>query len=497
MSSADVSSAAVSSADVSSAAVNSAAVNSAHPSSAHPTGSEVLIVENAYIATVDAHDTEFASGHLVARGNRIVAVGAGPPPPLWASQAGRTVDAEGALLTPGLVNTHHHLYQWITRGLAQNATLFEWLTTLYPVWARIDAEVVHAAAAADLGWMALSGCTLSTDHGYVHPRGGGDVLEAEILAAAQVGLRFHPTRGSMNLGQSQGGLPPDSVVEEHDEILRASEAAVDRWHDPGGDAMLQIALAPCSPFSVTAELMRESAELARRRGVRLHTHLAETVDEEQFCLATFGRRPVDYVEELGWLGEDVWLAHCVHLSEADIATFARTGTGTAHCPTSNGRLGSGISPVRDLLEAGAPVGLGIDGAASNEAGTMAEEMHKAMLFARLRNGPTALTARDCLRLGTVGGARVLGRDRDLGTLEVGKLADLALWRVDGIDSVDIADPVCALVFGNHTPLAMLVVNGETVVDDGQLVTADVEALGRAARAASRRVVEDTAMAGRA
>ena len=450
--------------------------------------SDVLVIENAYVATVDPDSTEHPSGHVVVEANRIVAVGAGPAPADWKARATGTVDATGGLLTPGLVNTHHHLYQWITRGLAQDGTLFQWLSTLYPVWARIDADAVHASAAADLAWMALSGCTLSTDHGYVHPRDGGDVLEAEIVAAQQIGLRFHPTRGSMNLGQSRGGLPPDSVVEEHDEILQASEAAIDRWHDPRGDAMLQIALAPCSPFSVTGELMRESAELARRRGVRLHTHLAETVDEEEFCLATFGRRPVDYADELGWLGPDVWLAHCVHLSDADIATFARTGTGTAHCPTSNGRLGSGIAPVRDLLRAGAPVGLGIDGAASNEAGSMAEEMHKAMLFARLRNGPTALTARDCLRLGTAGGARVLGRDQDLGTIEVGKLADLALWRIDGLDAIDIADPVCALVFGNHTPLSMLVVNGRVVVEDGHLITADVDALARAARTASRRVV---------
>jgi cytosine/adenosine deaminase-related metal-dependent hydrolase len=449
---------------------------------------DVLVIENAYVATVDGPGTEYAQGHLIVEGKRIAAVGAGPVAPQWSQRATRTIDASGCLLTPGLVNTHHHLYQWITRGLAQDGTLFEWLTTLYPIWARIDAAAVNASAAADLAWMALSGCTFSTDHGYVYPRAGGDVLEAEILAAQQIGLRFLPTRGSMNLGQSQGGLPPDSVVEGHDEILAASGLAIDRWHDPSSDSMLQIALAPCSPFSVTGQLMRESAELARSRGVRLHTHLAETMDEEAFCLETFGFRPVDYAEELGWLGDDVWLAHCVHLSDGDIAKFARTGTGTAHCPTSNGRLGSGISPVRDLLREGAPVGLGIDGAASNEAGTMSEEMHKALLFARLRNGPTALSARDSLRLGTMGGARVLGRDGDLGSLEVGKLADLALWRVNGIDAVDIEDPVCALVFGNHTPLEVLVVNGRVVVDDGELRTADIDTLGRAAQAASRRVV---------
>ena len=456
---------------------------------------DVVVIAGAHVATVDPVGTEFTRGHVVTRGNRIVAVGSGAAPDQWSELAVRTVDGTGCLVTPGLVNTHHHLYQWITRGLAQDGTLFEWLSTLYPIWARIDAESVQTAAAADLAWMALSGCTLSTDHGYVHPRNGGDVLAAEIAAARQIGLRFHPTRGSMNLGQSRGGLPPDSVIEEHDEILRASEAAIDRWHDPAGDSMLQIALAPCSPFSVTPELMRESAELARRRGVRLHTHLAETVDEEEFCRATFGRRPVDYAEELGWLGDDVWLAHCVHLSDGDIATFARTGTGTAHCPTSNGRLGSGIARVRDLIRAGAPVGLGIDGAASNEAGTMAEEMHQALLFARLRNGPSALTARDALRLATMGGARVLGRDRDLGSLEAGKLADLAVWRVDGLGSIDVEDPVCALVFGNHAPVELLMVNGVPVVDGGELRTADVETLGRAARTASRRIVAGAAGAG--
>jgi cytosine/adenosine deaminase-related metal-dependent hydrolase len=447
----------------------------------------VLIIENCYVAAVDPADTEHVNGHVVVRDKRIVAVGAGPAPTQWSTSADRRVNAAGCLLTPGLVNTHHHLYQWITRGLGQEGTLFEWLTTLYPVWARIDADTVRAASAANLAWMAMSGCTLSTDHGYVHPVNGGDVLEAEILAAQQIGIRFHPSRGSMNLGRSSGGLPPDSVVEEHDAILIASDAAIDRWHDPRSDSMLQIALAPCSPFSVTGELMRDSAELARRRNVRLHTHLAETMDEESFCLESFGHSPVDYADELGWLGPDVWLAHCVHLSDDAIAKFARTGTGVAHCPTSNGRLGSGIARVSDLVSAGAPVGLGIDGAASNEAGTMIEELHQALLLARLRGGPTALTARDCLRLGTMGGARVLGREDDLGSVEVGKLADLALWRVDGLSSIDIKDPVCALVFGAHAPVEMLIVNGNIIIDGGELRTADPDTLAKAARTASRQV----------
>ena len=449
------------------------------------TASDVLIVENVNVATWTgpAPSRVRSSGR---EGNRIVAVG-GQPPDEWSAHATRTVDASGCVLTPGLVNTHHHLYQWITRGLAQDSTLFQWLTTLYPIWARIDADAVHAAAAADLAWMALSGCTLSTDHGYVHPRGGGNILEAEIVAAQQIGLRFHPTRGSMNLGQSHGGLPPDSGggprrdparVRGRDRPLARPGRRRDA-PDRGGPvlAVLGHRRAHARVGRVGPPARRAAAHPSgrnRRRGGVLPGHVRPG--------------PVEYAESLGWLGEDVWLAHCVHLSEADIAAFARTGTGTAHCPTSNGRLGSGIAPVRGLLDAGAPVGLGIDGAASNEAGTMAEEMHQSMLFARLRNGPTALTARDCLRLATMGGARVLGRERDLGSLEVGKLADLALWRVDGLGAVDIADPVCALVFGNHTPLEMLVVNGRVVVDDGQLTTADPQALGKAAQVASRRVV---------
>ncbi|RIJ78026.1 8-oxoguanine deaminase [Nakamurella silvestris] len=447
---------------------------------------DTWVIENAYVATVDAGGTEHRRGHVVVHGNRIAAVGAGPAPEQW--RTGRVVDGEGCLLTPGLVNTHHHLYQWITRGIAQDDTLFGWLTTLYPIWARIDAEAVHDAASANLGWMALSGCTFTTDHGYLHPRGGGDLLEAEIRGAQRIGLRFLPTRGSMNLGASSGGLPPDSVVEEHDEILTATAAAIDRWHDPSPDSMLQIAVAPCSPFSVTGELMRDSAELARAKGVRLHTHLAETMDEEAFCLEKFGFTPTDYAESLGWLGEDVWMAHTVHLSDDAIAKFGATGTGVAHCPTSNGRLGSGIAPVRKLLAAGVPVGLGVDGAASNESGWMSEEMHQALLFARVKDGPTALTARQALALGTIGGARVLGRSADLGSIEVGKLADLALWRVDGLAGADIQDPVCTLVFGSHLPLELLLVNGSPVVEKDRLVTADADDLAAASRRASLRTV---------
>ena len=446
----------------------------------------VTVIEDAYIATVDAADTEYTNGHVVLRGNRIVAVGAGAPPSQFRDV--RPLRATGCLITPGLVNTHHHLYQWLTRGIAQDSTLFEWLTTLYPIWARIDAPAVHDAAAANLGWLALNGCTTSTDHHYVFPHDAGDCLEAEITAAREIGVRFHPTRGSMDLGESKGGLPPDSVVEDRDAILAATEAAIARWHDQSFDAMTRIAVAPCSPFSVTGGLMRESADLARRAGVRLHTHLAETLDEEQFCLATYGKTPAEYVEDLGWLGDDVWLAHCVHLADVAIKRFAETGTGVAHCPTSNGRLGAGSARVREMIDATVPVGMGVDGSASNEANRLVAEMQAALVVARLRGGPTALTAREALRIATIGGARCLGRESELGSLEVGKLADIALWRMDELGGAGGVDPLWTFAFGGGAPLELLLVNGETVVEHDNLVTADASALARAASAAATRVV---------
>jgi cytosine/adenosine deaminase-related metal-dependent hydrolase len=440
-----------------------------------------LAIEGCHVATCDAESTEYADGHVVWDGTRIVGVGPGPVPDEL--RGAGVIDGEGCLLTPGLINTHHHLYQWITRGIAQDTTLFGWLTALYPLWARIDEDTVHASAAANLGWMALTGCTTTSDHHYVFPARGGDVLEAEITAAQRIGLRFHPARGSMDLGQSAGGLPPDSVVEDRDEILAATEAAIDRWHDPSEDSMLRIVVAPCSPFSVTGELMREAADLARRRGVRLHTHLAETLDEEEFCRARFGCSPAEYAHELGWLGDDVWMAHCVHLSDDAVAHFAGTGTGVAHCPTSNGRLGSGAAPVRALLRAGAPVGLGVDGAASNESGRMVDELHQALLVARVREGPLGLTAREALGIATTGGARCLGRERELGSLEGGKLADLALWRVDGLAGAGIDDPLCTLVFGAPT-LERLFVGGRPIVEQGRLLTADERTLAREAASAA-------------
>jgi cytosine/adenosine deaminase-related metal-dependent hydrolase len=446
-----------------------------------------VVVEGCAVATVDGAGTEHRDGHLVVEGDRLVAVGAGPAPAHDGDV--RRIDGRGCLATPGLVNCHHHLYQWATRGLAQQATLFEWLVELYPVWAGLDAEVEWAAARAGLAALARSGCSTSTDHHYVFPAGAGDLLEVEVQAAASIGLRFHPCRGSMDLGRSDGGLPPDAIVEDRDAILAASEAAIDRFHDPAPGAMVRVALAPCSPFSVTSGLMADAAALARRRGVRLHTHLAETLDEEAFCLERFGVRPVDHLDELGWLGDDVWLAHCVHLDDAEVARFGATGTGVAHCPSSNARLGAGIAPVAALRRAGAPVGLGVDGAASNEAGGLGIELRQALLVARLAGGPAAMTARRALELATIEGARCLGRDDELGSLEAGKLADVALWRLDGLEHAGIEDPVAALVLGPPRPVDLLLVGGRAVVEGAELRTADEVQVAAEIARESRRLAE--------
>jgi len=443
-----------------------------------------VIIEGAHVVTVSG--AEYPDGHVVVEGNRITAVGPGPAA---RAEGARVVDGRGCVLTPGFVNTHNHLYQWVTRGLAVDATLFEWLTTLYPVWAGIDEHAVHVGASGALAQLARTGCTTSADHHYVFPREGGDLLGAEITAAREVGLRFHPTRGSMDLGRRDGGLPPDHVVEDRDAILTASEEAIDRWHDPSPGAMLRIGLAPCSPFSVTGDLMREAAELARRRGVRLHTHLAETLDEEEFCRERFGCTPLEYVESLGWTGADVWFAHAIHLDDAAVKKIGDTGTGVAHCPSSNARLGAGIARTRDLRDAGARVGLGVDGAASNEAGSLLEEVRHAVLFARAVGGPTALSVRDGLELATLGGAAVLGRTDELGSIEVGKLADLALWRIDGPAHADVADPVAALVLGAPPPLELLLVDGRAVVERDRVLTVDADALAREAEAVHRELLE--------
>lgn len=427
------------------------------------------VIRGAHVVTMDDVGTEFTDGYVAITGNTITAVGSGAAPELPGVQI---IDGRGCLITPGLVNTHHHLYQWITRGLAADSTLFEWLTTLYPIWAGIDADAVHSAATGGLAWLAKTGCTTTTDHHYVVPRDAGDVFEAEITAAARVGLRFHPTRGSMDLGQSSGGLPPDHVVEKLDDILAGTQSVIDRWHDPSPGSMVQIAVAPCSPFSVTETLLRESAVLARSAGVRMHTHLAETLDEQHFCRELFGCTPMEYMERVDWVGRDVWFAHAVHLDDSAIETMSRTGTAAAQCPTSNARLGAGIARTRDLLDAGITIGLGVDGAASNEACSLVEESRHALLFARARGGPQAMTVRKALELGTIGGARVLGREREIGSLEVGKLADVAVWDLRTIAHAGITDPVAALVLGSTPPLKLLMVNGAIVVADDRVTTID-------------------------
>ena len=436
---------------------------------------------NAYVATMDDAGTELDGGWVLVRDGLVQAVGDGERP-----EAEETVDLGGALVTPGLVNTHHHLYQTLTRARAQEQNLFGWLRELYPVWAGIDAESEHAAARTGLAELALSGCTTVFDHHYVFPRGVAGLIEAEVAAARELGIRIVASRGSMDLGESDGGLPPDSLVEELDAVLADTERLVGELHEPGPGARVQIAVAPCSPFSVTRRLLEESAALARRLGLPLHTHLAETVEEDAYCLELYGCRPVEYLEQLGWLGEEVWCAHCVHLSAADVAAFAAAGVGVAHCPTSNLRLGAGVAPVRDLLDAGVRVGLGVDGSASNERGDLGLEVKQALLVARGRGGAQALTAREALRLGTRGGAAVLRRD-DLGSIEPGKCADLAVWRTDGLELGGADDLVAGWVLSGPHRVDRLVVGGEEVVRDGRLLNADETEIAREHRRQAARL----------
>ncbi|MGV9251457.1 8-oxoguanine deaminase [Streptomyces sp. NPDC003697] len=445
------------------------------------------VIENCAIATVDANDTEYARGHLVVAGNCIETLGPGSAPGNLENVV-RRIDASGHLLTPGLVNTHHHFYQWITRGLATDHNLFDWLVALYPTWARIDEPMVYAAAQGSLAMMARGGVTTATDHHYVFPRGAGDLTGAIVRAAREMGVRLTLARGSMDRGESDGGLPPDFAVESLEDALAATEAAVDEHHDASFDAMTQVAVAPCSPFSVSTDLLKQGAELARRKGVRLHTHGSETVQEEEFCHELFGMGPTDYLESTGWLGEDVWMAHCVHMNDSDIAAFARTRTGVAHCPSSNARLAAGIARVPDLLAAGVPVGLGVDGTASNESGELHTELRNAVLINRLgAHREAALGARQALRLGTYGGAQVLGRAAQIGSLEAGKLADLVLWNLGTLAHSSIADPVTALVLGAAAPVTASFVGGRQIVEDGRLLRADEDAIARSTRAEAQRL----------
>ncbi len=428
-----------------------------------------LLLHNAHVVTMDDDGSEHADGWVLIANGRIEAVGGSIPP-----EAGDSVDLAGAVVTPGLVNTHHHLYQTLTRARAQQADLFTWLRELYPVWAGIDEESVYAAARTGLAELALSGCSTVFDHHYVFPRGTNGLIEAEVRAAQELGVRIVASRGSMDLGESDGGLPPDSLVEDIDTVLAETERLVGLQDD---DGLVQIAVAPCSPFSVTGQLMRESAKLARKLGLKLHTHLAETVEEEEYCRGLYGCRPVEYLQELGWIDSDVWCAHCVHVHDEDVQTFAGGGVGVAHCPTSNMRLGAGIARVRELAAAGVDVGLGVDGSASNERGDLLFEVKQALLVARARSGPDAMTVRDALRYGTRGGAAVLGRD-DIGTLEPGKRADIAVWRTDGLELGGAVDPVAGLVLSAPHRVDRLYVGGEEVVREGRLVHADEEEIAR-------------------
>ncbi len=443
-----------------------------------------LLLRNAdLLVTMDADRRQIPNGGLFVQDDQIMQVG---PTAELPSTADRVLDARGMIVLPGLVNTHHHLFQSLTRCMAQDRVLFDWLTTLYPIWAGLTPQAAYVSAKLALAELMLAGCTTSSDHLYIYPNGVR--IDDEIEAAVELGIRFHATRGSMSLGQSRGGLPPDSLVEDEDFILRDSRRAIEQFHQAQRFGMVRVALAPCSPFSVTADLMRESAALARAYGVRLHTHLAETLDEEQFCLEKFGARPVDYVASLGWMGPDVWHAHCVHLDTAEIALFARTGSGVAHCPSSNMRLASGIAPVRALRDAGAQVGLGVDGSASNDSGHLLAEARHAMLLQRVGGNPAALGAQETLEIATLGGAAVLGRD-DIGALAPGMAADFIGYTLARPEfSGALHDPLAALVFCTPPQVDLSVINGAVRVRDGAIFGLDMPALVRRHGALSRALL---------
>ena len=428
--------------------------------------SEILIRNATAVVTMDATRREIEGGDVLLRDGVIAAVGTGLQAP-----GAEVLEARGCVVTPGLVNTHHHLFQTLTRAVpgGQDALLFGWLTTLYPIWARFGPEEMFVSAQIGLAELALSGCTMSSDHLYLFPNGSR--LDDTIAAAGEVGLRFHPTRGAMSIGQSDGGLPPDSLVEAEQAILDDCIRVVDRFHDASEGSMLRVGLAPCSPFSVSRDLMRNTGLLARDKGVMLHSHLAENDEDVAYSLARFGCRPGQYAEDLGWTGSDVWHAHCVKLDAGEIDLFARSGTGVAHCPCSNCRLGSGIAPVRGMRDRGVKVGLGVDGSASNDAGNLMAEARLAMLLQRVARGADAMSAREALEIATLGGARVLGRD-DCGSLAVGKRADVAIWDVSGVEAAGSWDPVALLLAG---PMRVrdLIVEGRRVVRDGQLATIDL------------------------
>ena len=428
---------------------------------------DVLIRRAAAVVTMDDEGRELAGADVLIRGGAVAAVGVN-----LAAPGAEVVEAKGCVVTPGLVNTHHHLYQTMTRAVpgAQDALLFGWLRRLYPIWARMGPEEIRVSALVGLAELALSGCALTSDHLYLYPNGAR--LDDTIDAAREIGLRFHATRGAMSIGESAGGLPPDSLVENEHSILSDCIRVIDSFHDSDKGAMIRIGVAPCSPFSVSRELMRDAALLARDKGVMLHTHLAENDEDVAYSLANFGCRPGQYAEDLGWTGPDVWHAHCVKLDAAEIGLFAQSRTGVAHCPCSNCRLGSGIAPVRALRDAGVPVGLGVDGSASNDAGSLIGEARQAMLLQRVALGADAMSPREALRLATRGGAEVLGRD-DCGRIAPGMRADLAIWDMTGVEAAGAWDPVAALVLCGPGRARDLFVEGRQVVRDGQVTSIDL------------------------
>ncbi|MCY1344264.1 8-oxoguanine deaminase [compost metagenome] len=432
---------------------------------------KTLLVKNAdLLVTMDGQRREIRQGGMFIEDNRIVQVGPSSELP---QSADEVLDMKGKIVIPGLVNTHHHMYQSLTRVVpaAQDGELFNWLTNLYPIWARLTPEMIHVSTQTAMAELILSGCTTSSDHLYIYPN--GCKLDDSIHAAGEIGMRFHAARGSMSVGRSQGGLPPDSVVEKEADILKESQRLIEDYHDASHGSMLRVVVAPCSPFSVSRDLMREAAVLARNYGVSLHTHLAENVNDIAYSREKFGMTPAEYAEDLGWVGHDVWHAHCVQLDEHGIELFARTGTGVAHCPCSNMRLASGIAPVRRMRDAGVPVGLGVDGSASNDGASMIGEVRQALLLQRVGFGPDAMTAREALEIATLGGAKVLNRD-DIGALAPGMAADFVAFDLNHIAYAGaLHDPLAALVFCAPTHVSTSVINGKVVVRDGHLVTVDL------------------------
>ncbi|MGI9623427.1 MAG: 8-oxoguanine deaminase [Acidimicrobiales bacterium] len=448
---------------------------------------DIVVAGADLVVTMDVTRREIPGGWVAITDGWVSGVGGPGTEP----EAARVISAAGGLVTPGLINTHHHIYQNLTRAFAPalDGNLFHWLRTLYPVWSRLDEEAAYVSAWIGLCELAMGGCTTSTDHLYVHPRGGGDLISAEIAAATELGFRFHPTRGSMSLSEKDGGLPPDSVVQDDDEILADSQRLVEIHHDPNPGAMVRIALAPCSPFSVTPELMARTAELAETLDVRLHTHLAEDEDENAFCEAAFGCRPIEKFEEVGWGSDRSWVAHCVYPSPAEIVRLGQWGTGVAHCPSSNQLIGAGLAPVRELRDAGVHVGLGCDGSASTDHASLWMETRAALLLARLRGGPQAMLAREALEIATLGGAACLGRD-DIGSLEMGKAGDLVIWPTSGISFAGaLTDPVEALVRCGPVAPSHTIVAGNLLVEGGVVTAGGVEEMLRRHRSIAQEWVD--------